>query len=131
MEFQIGIVELAALHIVIVSVFAGWMIIGRAPSILHATLISGCAFLNGVVAVAGLYTLLNAGTPAEQIAGFCALLFAAANAAGEYGVSVRSVDMFRAVAPQAIRPHADAAKVTARRWRAQRAKAKPRNPKKI
>lgn len=84
---------------VMIAAFAGWLIVSRAPAILHASLISGCVFLHGIVVVAGLHILLNATTSAEQAAGFVAILFGAANAAGGYAVSAGSLTRFRLAAP--------------------------------
>jgi hypothetical protein len=52
-------------------------------------------FLHAVVVVAGLQILLNASGPAEQAAGFCAVLLGAANAATGYAVSAGSLGKFR------------------------------------
>ena len=64
--------------------FAGWVIIGRVPAILHTPLMSGSNFVHGIVVVGGMYALLNAGTVLEQAIGFFAVLLGAGNAAGGY-----------------------------------------------
>lgn len=122
MDVQTDVAGLLNVHIIVLAAFAGWVIIGRAPSILHAPLTTGCAFLNSIIVVAGLYLALNAGTRAEQIAGFCAVLFAAAGAAGAYGVGMRGFAMF---APRSSKPAAP------ERGRAKRVSSKPRRTKKI
>jgi NAD(P) transhydrogenase subunit alpha len=97
-----------------IAAFAGWLLVSRAPAILHAPLISGCLFLHAIVVIAGLDVLLTAIAPAEQVAGFLTVLFGAANAAGGYAVGARSLVKFRAlpraepVAPvAAVKPRRD------------------------
>jgi NAD(P) transhydrogenase subunit alpha len=127
MDVQSGMTGLLAVHIVMLSAFAGWMIVGRAPSILHEPLTSGCALLGSIVTVAGLCTLLSASTRLEQIAGFCAVLLGAADAAGEYGVGARHFALFRAPLPAVMSADGEAAKPgAARRERPKRGPAKPR-----
>jgi NAD(P) transhydrogenase subunit alpha len=98
MEFQIGISGFIALYIFMVAGFAGWVIIGRVPAILHTPLMSGSNFVHGIVVVGGIYALLNAATLQQQIIGFCAVLFGAGNAAGGYAVTDRMLAMFKSSA---------------------------------
>ncbi len=111
-----------------IAAFAGWLIVSRAPAILHGPLISACMFLNAIVVVAGLDILLTAIAPAEQVAGFLTILFGAANAAGGYAVGAESLVKFRAV-PRA-EPVAPAASVRPRRDR-RRSTAPRRKPQPI
>ena len=66
-----------ALYIFMLAAFAGWVIIGRVPAILHTPLMSGSNFVHGIVVIGGLYALLNASTGLEQGIGFIAVLLAA------------------------------------------------------
>jgi NAD(P) transhydrogenase subunit alpha len=75
--------------------FAGWIIIGRVPAILHTPLMSGSNFVHGIVVIGGIYVLLNAATPAEQCIGFFAVLLGAGNAAGGFAVTDRMLAMFK------------------------------------
>ena len=75
--------------------FAGWVIIGRVPAILHTPLMSGSNFVHGIVVVGGLFALLNASTVQEQAIGFFAVLLGAGNAAGGYAVTDRMLAMFQ------------------------------------
>jgi NAD(P) transhydrogenase subunit alpha len=132
MEIQSWMTGFLELHVLVISAFAGWVLVSRAPAILHAPLISGCAFLNGIIAVAGLYFLLNARTPLEQIAGFCTLLLGAANAAGEYAVSVRSFAMFRVnMHSQVPVIGASASPTRVTRTRVRRGRSKSKQRKKV
>jgi NAD(P) transhydrogenase subunit alpha len=62
MDFQISISSFVALYIFMLAAFAGWVIIGRVPAILHTPLMSGSNFVHGIVVVGGIYALLNAST---------------------------------------------------------------------
>jgi NAD(P) transhydrogenase subunit alpha len=95
MNFAISITGLVALYIFMLAGFAGWVIIGRVPAILHTPLMSGSNFVHGIVVVGGLYALLNASTPQEQVIGFFAVLLGAGNAAGGYAVTDRMLAMFQ------------------------------------
>jgi NAD(P) transhydrogenase subunit alpha len=93
MDFQISISGFVAVYIFMLAAFAGWVIIGRVPAILHTPLMSGSNFVHGIVVVGGIYALLNASTVQEQVIGFVAVLFGAGNAAGGYAVTDRMLAM--------------------------------------
>ena len=62
MHFQIAINGFVALYIFMLAAFAGWVIIGHVPAILHTPLMSGSNFVHGIVVVGGIFALLNAST---------------------------------------------------------------------
>jgi NAD(P) transhydrogenase subunit alpha len=95
MEFQIAMTGFVALYIFMLAGFAGWVIIGGVPAILHTPLMSGSNFVHGIVVVGGIFALLNASTVLEQAIGFFAVLLGAGNAAGGYAVTDRMLAMFR------------------------------------
>ena len=95
MDFQISISGFVALYIFMLAAFAGWVIIGRVPAILHTPLMSGSNFVHGIVVVGGIYALLNASTSQQQVIGFVAVLLGAGNAAGGYAVTDRMLAMFK------------------------------------
>jgi len=95
MDFQITITGVVAVYIFMVAAFAGWVIIGRVPAILHTPLMSGSNFVHGIVVVGGLFALLNASTVQEQVIGFFAVLLGAGNVAGGYAVTDRMLAMFQ------------------------------------
>ena len=95
MELQFGITAFVGLYIFMLAGFAGWVIIGRVPAILHTPLMSGSNFVHGIVVVGGIYALLNASTLQEQVIGFFAVLLGAGNAAGGYAVTDRMLAMFK------------------------------------
>ena len=95
MEFAISMTGFVALYIFMLAAFAGWVIIGRVPAILHTPLMSGSNFVHGIVVVGGMFALLNASTVLEQAIGFFAVLLGAGNAAGGYAVTDRMLAMFQ------------------------------------
>ena len=96
---DIAIAGLGALYIFLLAGFAGWVIIGHVPAILHTPLMSGSNFVHGIVVVGGIFALLNAATLTEQIIGFVAVALGAANAAGGYVVTARMLAMFQTTKP--------------------------------
>jgi NAD(P) transhydrogenase subunit alpha len=95
MEFQIAMTGFVALYIFMLAGFAGWVIIGGVPAILHTPLMSGSNFVHGIVVVGGIFALLNASTVLEQTIGFFAVLLGAGNVAGGYAVTDRMLAMFQ------------------------------------
>jgi H+-translocating NAD(P) transhydrogenase subunit alpha len=95
MDFAISISGFVALYVFMLAAFAGWVIIGHVPAILHTPLMSGSNFVHGIVVVGGIFALLNAGTVLEQAIGFFAVLLGASNAAGGYAVTRRMLDMYQ------------------------------------
>jgi NAD(P) transhydrogenase subunit alpha len=95
MDNPMAVNGFAGVYIFMLAAFAGWVIIGRVPAILHTPLMSGSNFVHGIVVVGGLFALLNATNPLEQSIGFVAVLLGAGNAAGGYAVTVRMLAMFK------------------------------------
>jgi NAD(P) transhydrogenase subunit alpha len=115
MQFQLPMTGFVALYVFMLAGFAGWVIIGRVPAILHTPLMSGSNFVHGIVVVGGIFALLNAGTRLEQGIGFFAVLLGAGNAAGGYAVTDRMLAMFQTSAtagrpPRTARKHPAPAK---------------------
>lgn len=84
-----------AIYIFMLAGFAGWIIIGRVPAILHTPLMSGSNFVHGIVVIGGIAVLLDASTVTERVIGFIAVLLGAGNAAGGYAVTDRMLAMFQ------------------------------------
>ena len=95
MTFDLNMTGFVALYIFMLAAFAGWVIIGNVPAILHTPLMSGSNFIHGIVVVGGLYALFNASTVREQAIGFFAVFLGAGNAAGGYAVTDRMLAMFK------------------------------------
>jgi NAD(P) transhydrogenase subunit alpha len=105
MEFQIAMTGFVALYIFMLAGFAGWVIIGGVPAILHTPLMSGSNFVHGIVVVGGIFALLNASTVLEQVIGFFAVLLGVGNAAGGYAVTDRMLAMFQTSGAHHAKPH--------------------------
>ncbi len=95
MDFSIAMTGFVAIYIFMLAGFAGWVIIGHVPAILHTPLMSGSNFVHGIVVVGGIFALLNASTLQQQAIGFFAVLLGAGNAAGGYAVTDRMLAMFQ------------------------------------
>jgi len=95
MDFAIHITGFVAIYIFMLAAFAGWVIIGGVPAILHTPLMSGSNFVHGIVVVGGMFALLNASTVQQQVIGFFAVLLGAGNAAGGFAVTTRMLAMFQ------------------------------------
>ena len=95
MDLSIAMTGFVALYVFMLAAFAGWVIIGHVPAILHTPLMSGSNFVHGIVVVGGLYALLNASTVQEQVISFFAVLLGAGNAAGGFAVTQRMLAMFQ------------------------------------
>ena len=95
MSFDSAMTGFAALYIFMLAGFAGWVIIGNVPAILHTPLMSGSNFVHGIVVIGGIMALLNASTMTEQVIGFFAVLLGAGNAAGGYAVTDRMLAMIK------------------------------------
>jgi NAD(P) transhydrogenase subunit alpha len=117
MDFAVSISGFVALYVFMLAAFAGWVIIGHVPAILHTPLMSGSNFVHGIVVIGGIFALLNAVTPLEQAIGFFAVLLGAGNAAGGFAVTRRMLAMFRTSGARPKLAHAHA-------------HARPRHPKK-
>jgi len=97
---SLTITGFVAIYLFMLAGFAGWVIMGRVPAILHTPLMSGSNFVHGIVVVGGLFALLNASTVAEQVIGFLAVLLGAGNASGGYVVTRRMLAMFHVSKPR-------------------------------
>jgi len=95
METSIIVTGFVALYLFMLAAFAGWVIIGGVPAILHTPLMSGSNFVHGIVVVGGMFALLNAGNGIERTFGFVAVLLGAGNAAGGFAVTHRMLAMFQ------------------------------------
>ena len=108
MDASIAMTGFVALYVFMLAAFAGWVIIGHVPAILHTPLMSGSNFVHGIVVVGGLFALLNASTFTEQAIGFFAVLLGAGNAAGGFAVTQRMLAMFQVSGAKPRHAHARA-----------------------
>ena len=108
MDLSITMTGFVALYVFMLAAFAGWVIIGHVPAILHTPLMSGSNFVHGIVVVGGLYALLNASTMQQQVIGFFAVLLGAGNVAGGFAVTQRMLAMFQTSQPVLAHAHSHA-----------------------
>jgi len=106
MDVSIAMTGFVALYVFMLAAFAGWVIIGHVPAILHTPLMSGSNFVHGIVVVGGLFALINASTVLEQAIGFFAVLLGAGNAAGGFAVTQRMLAMFQVSGAKPAPAHA-------------------------
>jgi NAD(P) transhydrogenase subunit alpha len=123
METSIIVTGFVALYVFMLAAFAGWVIIGGVPAILHTPLMSGSNFVHGIVVVGGMFALLNASTGIERTFGFVAVLLGAGNAAGGFAVTHRMLAMFQTSAHPPKRAAARPKATPARRAKAGVAKS--------
>ncbi|MCL5984886.1 MAG: NAD(P) transhydrogenase subunit alpha [Candidatus Thermoplasmatota archaeon] len=92
---------LPLIYIAVLAAFTGYEVISRVPTLLHTPLMSGSNFIHGAVLAGAMVMLGLAQNLPEQIAGFVAVLLAAANVTGGYAVTDRILEMFdRSKQPQ-------------------------------
>ena len=95
MDVSIAMTGFVALYVFMLAAFAGWVIIGHVPAILHTPLMSGSNFVHGIVLVGAMVALGAATSPLEKTIGFIGVLLAAGNAVGGYAVTERMLEMFK------------------------------------
>lgn len=87
--------ELLVLFIFVLSIFLGFELISKVPSMLHTPLMSGTNAIHGIILVGGMLTLGSAEGFIEITAGFIAVVLGAANVFGGFMVTDRMLQMFR------------------------------------
>jgi H+-translocating NAD(P) transhydrogenase subunit alpha len=84
----------APLYIIALTIFLGYEVISRVPTLLHTPLMSGSNFIHGIVLVGAMVATGFATTVPEQIIGFLAVVMGAMNVTGGYAVTERILEMF-------------------------------------
>ncbi len=84
------------LFILVLSIFLGFEIISKVPSLLHTPLMSGSNAISGVTIVGALIAAgLGEGEDVAALVGGVAVAFAAINVVGGYLVTDRMLNMFK------------------------------------
>lgn len=83
------------LFIFILSIFVGYEVITKVPSMLHTPLMSGTNAIHGIILLGGILVLADAATITAQFLGFVAVVFGSANVFGGFMVTDRMLQMFR------------------------------------
>ena len=89
----------------VLSVFLGFEVISKVPSILHTPLMSGTNAIHGIILVGAIAILASADTTLLRIIGFLAVVLATLNVIGGFVVTDRMLEMFKG-RNQARRPAA-------------------------
>ena len=82
------------IFIIILSIFLGFELISKVPSILHTPLMSGSNAISGITLIGALLLAGAAQTQLQIILGALAVVFATINVVGGYFVTHRMLDMF-------------------------------------
>ena len=88
-------VEMLIFVIFVLSVFLGFELISKVPSMLHTPLMSGTNAIHGIILFGGILVLADAATPLQQALGFVAVIFGSANVFGGFMVTDRMLQMFK------------------------------------
>ncbi|MEQ1859868.1 MAG: NAD(P) transhydrogenase subunit alpha [Chthoniobacteraceae bacterium] len=81
--------------IFVLSIFLGFELISKVPSMLHTPLMSGTNAIHGIILVGGLLVLAEAHGWIEITAGFVAVVLGSANVFGGFMVTDRMLQMFK------------------------------------
>ena len=81
--------------IFILSIFVGFEVISKVPSMLHTPLMSGTNAIHGIILLGGMLVLADADNGLAQALGFLAVIFGSANVFGGFMVTDRMLQMFR------------------------------------
>jgi H+-translocating NAD(P) transhydrogenase subunit alpha len=79
----------------VLSVFVGFEVISKVPTILHTPLMSGSNAIHGIILVGALFIAAGAHDLVTIILGFLAVLLATINVVGGFVVTDRMLEMFR------------------------------------
>ncbi len=83
-----------ALYLVGLAGVAGYVLVGRVPSVLHTPLLAGSNFIHGIVLVGAILAFAVAESAAAGIAGALAVALAAANVVGGLVLTERVFALF-------------------------------------
>ena len=83
------------LTILVLSIFLGFEVISKVPTMLHTPLMSGTNFIHGIVIVGAILVLGLAEDTFTEVVGFAAIVLATANVVGGWFVTDRMLEMFK------------------------------------
>jgi NAD(P) transhydrogenase subunit alpha len=87
--------ELLTFFIFVLSIFLGFELISKVPSMLHTPLMSGTNAIHGIILLGGMLVLAKAETFLAALLGFVAVVFGSANVFGGFMVTDRMLQMFK------------------------------------
>ncbi|WP_322284661.1 NAD(P) transhydrogenase subunit alpha [Prosthecobacter sp.] len=77
------------------SIFLGFELISKVPSMLHTPLMSGTNAIHGIILLGGMLVLASAEGFIQHVAGFVAVVLGSANVFGGFMVTDRMLQMFK------------------------------------
>ncbi len=87
--------EILVFFIFVLSIFLGFELISRVPSMLHTPLMSGTNAIHGIILLGGMLVLADAHNTLTTALGFVAVVFGSANVFGGFMVTDRMLQMFK------------------------------------
>jgi NAD(P) transhydrogenase subunit alpha len=87
--------QILILFVFVLSIFVGFEVISKVPSLLHTPLMSGTNAIHGIILLGGMLVLSEADTGLAQALGFIAVIFGSANVFGGFMVTDRMLQMFK------------------------------------
>lgn len=88
-------VEMLIFVIFVLSVFLGFELISKVPSMLHTPLMSGTNAIHGIILLGGMLALAETDGFLQSAAGFAAVVLGSANVFGGFMVTDRMLQMFK------------------------------------
>ena len=86
---------IASLTILALSIFLGFELIGRVPTLLHTPLMSGTNAIHGIVLIGAMLIAGSAHSGLEKTLAFVAIVFGTINVVGGFLVTDRMLHMFK------------------------------------
>ncbi|HEC44694.1 MAG TPA: NAD(P) transhydrogenase subunit alpha [Bacteroides sp.] len=86
------------IFIIVLTIFLGFEVISKVPSVLHTPLMSGANAISGVIIIGGIILVGHADTSSinlNLILGILAILFGTLNVTGGFVVTDRMLEMFK------------------------------------
>ena len=87
--------EILVFFVFVLSIFLGFELISRVPSMLHTPLMSGTNAIHGIILLGGMLVLASAQSSLAIALGFIAVIFGSANVFGGFMVTDRMLQMFK------------------------------------
>lgn len=79
----------------VLSIFIGFEVISKVPTILHTPLMSGTNAIHGIILVGAILIAAPAQTPVQIVLGFVAVVLATTNVVGGFVVTDRMLGLFK------------------------------------
>jgi H+-translocating NAD(P) transhydrogenase subunit alpha len=79
----------------VLTIFIGFEVISKVPTILHTPLMSGTNAIHGIIVVGALLIAAQAQTPVEIVLGFVAMILATTNVVGGFVLTDRMLELFK------------------------------------